>query len=731
MPTAKVISGAGAKGAIEYILQKNKKNVFEKPTLLIQNLCFGKPNEIAYQMHALAEDRPNVKKPFLHTTIQFHPEEKISEEKGLKVIKKVLEEMGLRDDCHQYVVARHQDKEHDHYHIVLNRVGMDDSLIKNENINYKMQVICDKIEKEMDLRPTENRLFIYDPKSATGYRKNPEHKKTSPQKTNKEGIEEKKDLVRKEIRSILKTAKSPEELKQKLSLKNIEVTYKIQATGIVGASFRLSPHDQEPISFKGKDLEYKWGTIQKILDSNQVKSEIDPGALRQMQREFRYLDNMPFIIFEDILKAIPKGSILSSSKNGEYSINYQNHLIPFTALNPRFSKAYFEKKFLNPDDGEHQTQKKEDIIKLIGQICAKAKNSATLTDQVLETMALYGIKMSTKQGSSDRFFKVKSHPPEVSLSELIQKGILPRVLFIDDKGVKSLVDRKGLEIMQKKDSDYKPLSGKDIKTVETLLYADKTAIHQRARFTNIPELPPALKKDYSIEINHFETAREFIRDIRNINKLIAFSEIKGYSIRPEDYILSMNKMDIALNFSWSQEGIKEISVFSPENENYTLSLKDIAPELDARIKECLEEMDFKTMDDFCRSVNLQDGMIREYTEEEQAFYEACFRDNGYAIHKNRGEREILSSLEYEFFEETSEYFNGGIGSMPVHENHYKPYYPGDGLAELFADIAKVASQSQPVSMREDPVLSKRKKKLNRKNISGPSPTPPKRTIQKP
>ncbi|KKX46491.1 relaxase/mobilization nuclease domain-containing protein [Sphingobacterium sp. IITKGP-BTPF85] len=70
-----------------------------------------------------------------------------------------MKDIGIEKNNHQYVIVQHKDKEHDHYHIVANRVGMDGELLNDHRIKDRLQVACDKAEQEQGLRRTQAELF--------------------------------------------------------------------------------------------------------------------------------------------------------------------------------------------------------------------------------------------------------------------------------------------------------------------------------------------------------------------------------------------------------------------------------------------------------------------------------------------------------------------------------------------------------------------------------------------
>ena len=87
-----------------------------------------------------------------HVSLNFHPEESISNEKMLKIARDYMGRYGF--GAHPHVIVRHYDAEHPHVHILVSRTGFDESLVE-ESFNYKRaHAICQELEKIYDLRPT-------------------------------------------------------------------------------------------------------------------------------------------------------------------------------------------------------------------------------------------------------------------------------------------------------------------------------------------------------------------------------------------------------------------------------------------------------------------------------------------------------------------------------------------------------------------------------------------------
>lgn len=277
MPTANANTGNGFSKAISYALQE-KKELLEKDRAVVfqQNNIFGTSRQMGQQMRFMSDARDRVSKPVLHLQINFHPDEKLNKVQAQKAVDSILKEIGIEKESHQYLVVQHQDKAHDHYHVIANRVGLDGSLVDGSYLKNRLQVACDKVEKEQNLRLTQGRTVMYDTSQEKGFRYATAEEKSlqRQQKANKPIIDknpkmmDEKNAIREHLSAALAEMKvnTPEKLQAELNKKGIEIQFTSNKNGISGASFR-----KDNIAVKGSAIGYKWNDISKVLEENKIK----------------------------------------------------------------------------------------------------------------------------------------------------------------------------------------------------------------------------------------------------------------------------------------------------------------------------------------------------------------------------------------------------------------------------------------------------------------------------
>src|SRR5690554_16551 len=265
-------SGSRFSGLCAYVLAQGIYGIqkkIKKPEIGLSNFIYGKHyEEIAKQFKEQAEENLKVKNPVMHLSVNFKTEDHISKEIQEQFVKRVLEEMEIKDDNHQYIAVRHNDK-HPHFHIVVNRVGFDGKTLSDSHSKYRIGTACDKIEKEMELDNylEKSRVFIYD-KATNSYKKNENReinkgKEIVKRTRNRQiGVQEKKDYIQIQTIKALQNPKvsSLEGLQNELKKKRIQFQYTVNKKEQVAVSFKY-----DGLAVKGTQVSLKGSLIKKQL----------------------------------------------------------------------------------------------------------------------------------------------------------------------------------------------------------------------------------------------------------------------------------------------------------------------------------------------------------------------------------------------------------------------------------------------------------------------------------
>ncbi|WP_341834857.1 relaxase/mobilization nuclease domain-containing protein [Chitinophaga pollutisoli] len=154
----KIIIGKSFKGCISYCLSPKQGQV-ERAEVIHYNNCYGDKNELIRQYEELRGHNPKLGKPVMHVILSLAPGDKVRS--GLKeaIAQECAEDLGFAD-C-QYLAISHNDTQHQHIHIIANRIRYDGKTVSDSN-NYRQIVrFCRKMEQKYNLTKVLNpRRFL-------------------------------------------------------------------------------------------------------------------------------------------------------------------------------------------------------------------------------------------------------------------------------------------------------------------------------------------------------------------------------------------------------------------------------------------------------------------------------------------------------------------------------------------------------------------------------------------
>ena len=164
--------GSGIRGTIDYLFDGEKqeqqaeqaKQQQEKQAKVL--LCEGLSEPMdAWDLagrKALVKDfkmqselNPSLRKNVQHTVISFAKTDPISPEKMVSVSEDYIKRAGLSNT--QYIAIRHEDREHQHVHIVANRVDNNGKTISDQFIKMRDIERAQVLARKYDLTPTLSR----------------------------------------------------------------------------------------------------------------------------------------------------------------------------------------------------------------------------------------------------------------------------------------------------------------------------------------------------------------------------------------------------------------------------------------------------------------------------------------------------------------------------------------------------------------------------------------------
>lgn len=281
--TANYTSGNGFYGASSYVIGKGKDEDNSKAEILhINNLYGDTPKAISDEMQEVAKGN-RTQKPLLHASFSFHQSEHLSNDKAIRAVESALFNVGITSDNHQYAIVKHNDTDHPHYHVIINRVGLDQKLHNDYYLSNRLMASCDKVEKDMNLRRTEGRTAVWDDENKLNFKidKTEISKPKKVRHTKNEKELPIKIRLQNEYLFAKHDANSIEDFKSRLEKKGISTEIKTNKSGVYGLSFRYKDHafKSSALGIKAKELNT---AFEKKIEQKETKFDRETYIKQQI-----------------------------------------------------------------------------------------------------------------------------------------------------------------------------------------------------------------------------------------------------------------------------------------------------------------------------------------------------------------------------------------------------------------------------------------------------------------
>lgn len=250
----KAITGKGFAGCIRYCLEDKKMKVDKDQSLmqnraevLLFNKCFGDKKELVQQFNEVRKLNPKQSKPVFHFTLSMAPGEQLTRTQLIHIARDCAEDFGFVDN--QFLAVEHKDTQHQHIHIVANRIGYEGQTNVPDSNSYKrMAHFCRKMEQKYQLQQVLSpRRFLL------------KEQQQLPRN------DQRKEQLKTQLKQILQSSKTLESFMQKAKELNIET---IKGRGIAFV-------DQKGVKVKGSDMGLSLQIIHKQIERNnrQIQQE--------------------------------------------------------------------------------------------------------------------------------------------------------------------------------------------------------------------------------------------------------------------------------------------------------------------------------------------------------------------------------------------------------------------------------------------------------------------------
>jgi hypothetical protein len=195
-------------------------------------------------------------KPVMHITLSLAPGERLSKQQLTEIANHCAEDLGF--DKNQFIAVDHNDTEHQHFHIVVNRINFDGKTLSDSNSYKKISDFCRKMEKRFQL------IQVLSPgKFLSAEQKNlPRH-------------DNRKERLRTVIAQSLNSSKNYDGFAGKIKSKGYEI---IKGRGI-------SFIDGQAVKVKGSELGFSMEKINEQLKRNLTQEPKQTTYINLPQRK--------------------------------------------------------------------------------------------------------------------------------------------------------------------------------------------------------------------------------------------------------------------------------------------------------------------------------------------------------------------------------------------------------------------------------------------------------------
>lgn len=243
----KIMQGKYFAGLIKYVFGKEKSYLLDSDGVLLESMP-----DIIYSFETQSQMRPSLGNKVGHISLSFSPKDKerLTDEYMTDIANEYLKGMGITDT--QFLIIRHNDREHPHCHIVFNRVNNLGQTIKDSNNFRKNIEICRDIT-------LSHKLYLPQGKESIKI-----DSLREPHKTKFE--------IWQAVKDVLNNVRSWEELKSYLHNQDIDILFKYKGgtQEIQGISFTKGKY-----SFKGSSIDrsFSYAKIDRQIKINNLSKQ--------------------------------------------------------------------------------------------------------------------------------------------------------------------------------------------------------------------------------------------------------------------------------------------------------------------------------------------------------------------------------------------------------------------------------------------------------------------------
>ena len=264
----KITIGKSFKGCLLYCLNdklqgKNQDEAMkDRAEILLFNQCYGNQKELIQHFNEVRQLNSKLSKLVLHITLSLSPGEQLPKDKLMELCRDCATDMGFKNN--QYVAIHHKDTNHQHLHIVANRIGFDKRTVSDSNNFQKIAAYCRKTELKFNLTQVLSpRKFL------------PKEQRQIPR------LDARKEQLKNNIQKALQQVNNYQQFEQQMKALGYQV---LKGRGIAFI-------DDKKVKIKGSEVGFSLMKIEKIMalkqqtESKEAVKELQQEVLQKRQRD--------------------------------------------------------------------------------------------------------------------------------------------------------------------------------------------------------------------------------------------------------------------------------------------------------------------------------------------------------------------------------------------------------------------------------------------------------------
>ncbi len=262
----KITIGKSFKGCLLYCLNdkvqesKQEQVMKDRAEILLFNQCYGNQKELIQQFNEVRQLNSKLSKPVLHITLSLAPGELLPKEKLIEMCQHCETDMGFENN--QYVAIHHKDTNHQHLHIVANRIGFDKRTVSDSNNFQKIAAYCRRMELKFNLTQVLSpRKFL------------PQDLRQIPRQ------DERKEQLKNNIQMTLQQVGNYQQFEQKMKALGYEI---LKGRGIYFI-------DDKKVKIKGSEVGFSLMKIEKTLVLKQGLQSNEPIQKKEQKLSAKQL----------------------------------------------------------------------------------------------------------------------------------------------------------------------------------------------------------------------------------------------------------------------------------------------------------------------------------------------------------------------------------------------------------------------------------------------------------